>query len=53
MGVRNGTDQDVKNAMQTFSNLGFKIKISNDQTVSQMRDLLTKGIFCEALTEPE
>ncbi|XP_052471465.1 caspase-3 [Carassius gibelio] len=42
MGVRNGTDQDAKNAMETFTNLGFKIKITNDQTVSQMRDLLTK-----------
>ncbi|XP_058653092.1 caspase-3b isoform X3 [Onychostoma macrolepis] len=42
MGVRNGTDEDAKNAMQTFSKLGFKIKVYNDQTVSQMRDLLTK-----------
>uniref|UniRef100_A0A671K720 Caspase-3 n=1 Tax=Sinocyclocheilus anshuiensis TaxID=1608454 RepID=A0A671K720_9TELE len=42
MGVRNGTDEDAKNAMQTFSKLGFKYKISNDQTVSQMKDLLTK-----------
>ncbi|XP_067249466.1 caspase-3b [Chanodichthys erythropterus] len=42
MGVRNGTDQDVKNVMETFSKLGFKVKISNDQTVSQMKDLLTK-----------
>uniref|UniRef100_A0A672QAG2 Caspase-3 n=2 Tax=Sinocyclocheilus grahami TaxID=75366 RepID=A0A672QAG2_SINGR len=42
MGVRNGTDEDAKNAIQTFSKLGFKCKISNDQTVSQMKDLLTK-----------
>uniref|UniRef100_A0A672QAI4 Caspase-3 n=1 Tax=Sinocyclocheilus grahami TaxID=75366 RepID=A0A672QAI4_SINGR len=39
---RNGTDEDAKNAIQTFSKLGFKCKISNDQTVSQMKDLLTK-----------
>ncbi|KAI7801317.1 caspase-3b [Triplophysa rosa] len=42
MGVRNGTDMDAKNAVEVFSKLGFKIKISNDQTVSQMRDMLTK-----------
>ncbi|XP_050984146.1 caspase-3b [Labeo rohita] len=42
MGVRNGTDQDAKNVIETFSKLGFKIKISKDQTVSQMGDLLTK-----------
>lgn len=43
MGVRNGTDEDAKNVMQTFINLGFKINISNDQTVSQMRNLLIKA----------
>ncbi len=53
MGVRNGTDEDAKNVMQTFINLGFKINISNDQTVSQMRNILIKGIFCEALPESE
>ncbi|XP_059372752.1 caspase-3-like [Carassius carassius] len=42
LGVRNGTDEDAKNVFQTFSNLGFKIKIYNDQTVSQMRNVLTK-----------
>uniref|UniRef100_A0A673LH67 Caspase-3 n=1 Tax=Sinocyclocheilus rhinocerous TaxID=307959 RepID=A0A673LH67_9TELE len=42
MGVRNGTDQDAKNVIETFSNLGFTMKMSNDQTVSQMRDLLTE-----------
>ncbi len=51
--VRNGTEKDEENVKETFSNLGFKIKICNDQTVSQMRDLLTKGIICEMLTEPE
>uniref|UniRef100_A0A8C2GB00 Caspase-3 n=1 Tax=Cyprinus carpio TaxID=7962 RepID=A0A8C2GB00_CYPCA len=42
MGVRNGTEKDEGNVEETFSNLGFKIKICNDQTVSQMRDLLTR-----------
>ncbi|TRY89818.1 hypothetical protein DNTS_018566 [Danionella cerebrum] len=43
MGVRNGTDEDVKNVLATFSKLGFKIKVNNDQTVSQMLNLLTKA----------
>uniref|UniRef100_A0A8C1K8J5 Caspase-3 n=1 Tax=Cyprinus carpio TaxID=7962 RepID=A0A8C1K8J5_CYPCA len=42
MGVRNGTEKDEGNVEETFSNLGFKIKICNDQTVSQMRDSLTR-----------
>ncbi|XP_065119975.2 caspase-3-like isoform X2 [Paramisgurnus dabryanus] len=42
MGVRNGTDVDAKKVMEVFLNLGFKISISNDQTASQMKDLLTK-----------
>ncbi|XP_051945011.1 caspase-3b isoform X2 [Xyrauchen texanus] len=42
MSVRNGTDVDASNVMQVFSNLGFKINFANDQTVSQMRHLLTK-----------
>ncbi|XP_051514578.1 caspase-3b isoform X2 [Myxocyprinus asiaticus] len=42
MGVRNGTDVDANNVMAVFSKLGFKISFFNDQTVSQMRDLLTK-----------
>ncbi|XP_055034677.2 caspase-3 [Misgurnus anguillicaudatus] len=41
MGIREGTDVDVKKLMEVFMNLGFKIRISNDQTVSQMKDLLT------------
>ncbi|KTF76634.1 hypothetical protein cypCar_00048574, partial [Cyprinus carpio] len=40
MGVRNGTDQDAKNVMETFSNLGFKIKISNDQTEDHSRSAM-------------
>ncbi|KAL1261642.1 hypothetical protein QQF64_006907 [Cirrhinus molitorella] len=43
MGVRNGTDRDAENVKETFSKLGFKIKTSHDQTVSQMRDVLTKA----------
>ncbi len=51
LNVHNGTEKDEENVKETFSNLG--INISNDQTVSQMRDLLTKCIICEMLTEPE
>ncbi|XP_056100218.1 caspase-3b [Rhinichthys klamathensis goyatoka] len=42
MGVRNGTDEDAKSVMATFSKLGFKVSIANDQTVSEMKNLLTK-----------
>uniref|UniRef100_A0A672QA33 Caspase-3 n=1 Tax=Sinocyclocheilus grahami TaxID=75366 RepID=A0A672QA33_SINGR len=34
--------RNTENVKDTFSNLGFKIKICRDQTVSQMRDLLTE-----------
>uniref|UniRef100_A0A673LVE0 Caspase-3 n=1 Tax=Sinocyclocheilus rhinocerous TaxID=307959 RepID=A0A673LVE0_9TELE len=40
--VRNGTEKDEENVKDTFSNLGFKIKICRDQTVSQIRYLLTE-----------
>lgn len=43
MGVRNGTDEDAKKVFATFSKLGFEIKHYNDQTVSQMMDLLSKA----------
>ncbi|XP_067312802.1 caspase-3b [Pseudorasbora parva] len=42
MGVRKGTETDEKNVEKTFSKLGFKVRISKDQTVAQMADLLTK-----------
>ncbi|KAG1934598.1 caspase-3b [Pimephales promelas] len=42
MGVRNGTDEDAKNVMETFSKLDFNVSATNDQTVLQMMDLLTK-----------
>ncbi|KAA0709793.1 Caspase-7 [Triplophysa tibetana] len=42
MGVRNGTDMDEKNTSEVFTELGFRITVKKDQTVSQMKDLLTK-----------
>ncbi|KAK7137514.1 hypothetical protein R3I94_013231 [Phoxinus phoxinus] len=42
MGVRNGTDEDASNVKTTFSKLGFKVETRNDQTGSQMVDLLTE-----------
>lgn len=42
MGVRNGTDEDAKNVIASFSKLGFKVNTRNDQTVSEMMALLTK-----------
>ncbi|KAF5899068.1 caspase-3, partial [Clarias magur] len=41
MNERHGTDLDAANVLKVFSVLGFKTVIQNDQTVSQMRTLLT------------
>ncbi|XP_030591190.1 caspase-3a [Archocentrus centrarchus] len=41
MNQRNGTDVDAANVMKVFSNLGYKVKIYNDQTVDQMKQVLT------------
>ncbi|XP_035017452.1 caspase-3 isoform X1 [Hippoglossus stenolepis] len=41
MSYRNGTDVDAAFAMKTFSELGYKLRVANDQTVRQMKHLLT------------
>lgn len=41
MNQRNGTDVDAANAMKVFTKLGYKVKIYNDQTVEQMKRVLT------------
>lgn len=41
MNQRNGTDVDAANAMKTFGKLGYKVKVFNDQTVDQIKKLLT------------
>lgn len=40
MNLRNGTDVDAAAAMQTFSQLGYKVQVANDQTVSQIKTLM-------------
>ncbi|XP_023273243.1 caspase-3-like [Seriola lalandi dorsalis] len=41
MNQRNGTDVDAANAMKVFTKLGYKAKVYNDQTVEQMKQVLT------------
>lgn len=41
MNQRNGTDVDAGNAMKVFAKLGYKVKVYNDQTVDQIKQVLT------------
>ncbi|XP_028263182.1 caspase-3a [Parambassis ranga] len=41
MNQRNGTDVDAANALKVFTKLGYKVKVYNDQTVDQMKQVLT------------
>ncbi|XP_070770392.1 caspase-3a [Enoplosus armatus] len=41
MNKRNGTDVDAANAMKVFTKLGYQVKVYNDQTVDQMKHVLT------------
>lgn len=43
MNQRNGTDVDAANAMKVFSKLGYNVNVYNDQTVDQMKQVLTCG----------
>lgn len=43
MNARNGTDIDAAYAMKTFSSLGYNVKVENDRTVAQMKELLSRG----------
>lgn len=43
MNQRNGTDVDAANAMKVFGNLGYKVKVYNDQSVAQIQHVLTSG----------
>lgn len=40
MNQRNGTDVDAANAMKVFAKLGYKVKVYNDQSVEQMKQVL-------------
>lgn len=41
MNQRNGTDVDAGNAMNVFRKLGYAVKVYNDQTVTQIIQVLT------------
>ncbi|KAM6972792.1 caspase-3b [Aplochiton taeniatus] len=41
MNQRNGTDVDAANVMKVFGKLGYKVKVFNDQTVDQIKLVLT------------
>lgn len=43
MGTRNGTDIDAAAAMKTFSQLGYKVVVANDQTVDEMNQKMLSG----------
>lgn len=43
MNQRNGTDVDAGNAMKAFGKLGYKVKVFNDQTMAQIKQVLTAG----------
>lgn len=47
MNQRNGTDVDAGNVMKVFGQLGYKVKVYNDQTVEQMRQVLTAGKYVQ------
>ncbi|KAG1943715.1 caspase-3a [Pimephales promelas] len=41
MNQRNGTDVDAGNVMNVFRKLGYSVKVYNDQTVMQIKQVLT------------
>ncbi|KAM9377266.1 caspase-3-like [Pholidichthys leucotaenia] len=43
MGPRKGTDVDAGAVAKTFNNLGYKVRIHNDQTVERMTRLMTEA----------
>lgn len=47
MNQRNGTDVDAANVSKVFTKLGYKARVYNDQTVKQMKSILSAG-ECDA-----
>jgi len=43
MNPRSGTDEDAANLYADFSQLGFKVVVSNNQTAQQMLQLMIEG----------
>uniref|UniRef100_A0AAQ5ZDV8 Caspase 3 n=1 Tax=Amphiprion ocellaris TaxID=80972 RepID=A0AAQ5ZDV8_AMPOC len=41
MNTRNGTDVDAACLAKTFSSLGYQVRVTNDQTVSEMERLMS------------
>ncbi|XP_067454679.1 caspase-3-like isoform X1 [Thunnus thynnus] len=41
MSTRNGTDVDAASAMETFTKLGYKVKMANDLTVKDMTNMMS------------
>lgn len=49
MNQRNGTDVDAGNVMNVFGKLGYTVKVYNDQTVAQIKQVLTAGMAYSTL----
>lgn len=43
MSTRDGTDVDAANVENTFSKLGYKVKVHHNQTAAQMKKLMQDG----------
>lgn len=43
MSTRDGTDVDAANVENTFSKLGYKVKVHHNQTAAQMKKLMLDG----------
>lgn len=51
MNQRNGTDVDAGNVMNVFRKLGYTVKVYNDQTVAQIKQVLTAGMVFSYYTQ--
>lgn len=51
MNQRNGTDVDAGNVMNVFRKLGYTVKVYNDQTVMQIKQVLTAGMVYSYYTQ--
>lgn len=51
MNQRNGTDVDAGNVMNVFRKLGYIVKVYNDQTVAQIKQVLTAGMVFSYYTQ--
>lgn len=49
MSSRNGTDVDAAAAIKTFSQLGYKINVASNLTVTQMKSRISSGNRLDSL----